>query len=84
MEDEVKKRMQLRSLEEAHDEVDRELQVRDRIYDKWVKEGRMSKTEARDRMERMHAACQYLKSLQKIPVEILQQHLDSSADAVPF
>lgn len=35
--------------QEAYDEAMRELQVRDRCYPKWVSEGKVSRTEARQR-----------------------------------
>lgn len=49
-----------RSLEEAASEVDREIKVRQRCYDRWVKEGKLSLVDARDRLERMQSALAYL------------------------
>lgn len=42
--------------QEAADEVLRELGVRDRCYPKWMDTGKLSKTEAKDRMNRMSTA----------------------------
>lgn len=42
--------------QEALDELERELNVRARCFDRWVGEGRMSMTDARDRIERMATA----------------------------
>jgi hypothetical protein len=61
----------VRSLEEAVSEVDRELQVRMRIYDKWIQEGKISRIDAIDRKERLAAAKVYLQKqldLQSVPV----------------
>lgn len=51
----------MRSIEEALSEVDRELQVRTRIYDKWIAEGKLSRIDATDRLERLSAAKIYLQ-----------------------
>ncbi len=48
------------TVEEARSEVERELNVRKRCYDRWVTEGKLSAIEARDRMDRMAAALHYL------------------------
>jgi hypothetical protein len=42
-----------RSNEEAMDEVDRELAVRIRVFARWIAEGRVSKTDAKDRLQRL-------------------------------
>ena len=52
--------------DEAVGEVQRELLVRTRCYPRWVEEGKLSKIDARDRMDR-----------QNLAVEILQMGLDS-------
>jgi len=45
-----------RSLEEAVDELRRELQVRDRCFPGWVADGRIARTDARDRYDRLKTA----------------------------
>ena len=55
----------MRSLEEALSELSREFQVRNRCYDRWVNEGKLSVVEARDRSERLYAAIHYLTNLQQ-------------------
>ena len=50
-----------RSLEEALSELERELQVRLRCYQRWIEDGKLSKTDARDRSERLESAIQLLK-----------------------
>ena len=50
----------MRSLEEALSEVQREVQVRERCYPRWVKEGKLTRIDAADRLERLRAACEYL------------------------
>ena len=52
-----------RSLTEAIDEIFRELQVRKRCFPKWVDEGRISRTDAQDRIARQEPALAYLESL---------------------
>lgn len=49
-----------RSIEEAISEVDRELKVRYRCYEKWVREGKLSDVDARDRVDRLESAIDYL------------------------
>ena len=55
-----------RSLEEALAEVEREIQVRLKCFDKWVGEGRLSFVDAFDRMERMLSAVKHLRDLQTL------------------
>lgn len=55
-----------RTVEEALDEVGRECQVRGRCFPRWVKEGRMSKSDARDRLQRLCKAKELLERLQGI------------------
>jgi hypothetical protein len=57
-----------RIIEEALSEIERELQLRERCFPRWIQEGRISKIDARDRLER-----------QKYAKEILQSALDSMA-----
>lgn len=49
------------SPEEALAEVQRELEVRNRIYNKWVADGKLSYIDARDRYARMQKAFLLLK-----------------------
>lgn len=53
-----------RSLEEALSEVTRECNVRERCFPRWVAEGRMDKTDAVDRFDRLFAARRFLVQLQ--------------------
>lgn len=52
-----------RTLEEAFDECTRENEVRKRCYGKWIDEGRLSRSDARDRTERLAAAIEFLKRM---------------------
>jgi hypothetical protein len=72
--------IRLRDAEEAMDEVRRELDVRRKIYDRWVMEGRISWTDAHDRMERLITA---LRMLIELPVqpEVTEIPLDSQDEA---
>lgn len=51
--------------QEAYDEALRELQVRKRCFPKWVQEGKLARSDARDRLAR-----------QAMIVEILESHPD--------
>ena len=50
-------------LQAALDEVERELSVRERCYDRWVQERKLSKTDADDRGTRMTWAAGFLGML---------------------
>lgn len=52
-----------RSLAEAIDEAEREFNVRARCFPGWVKDGRLTRTDAKDRLERLAAACYFLRAL---------------------
>lgn len=55
-----------RSIDEAMAEIEREVRVRERCYDRWIQEGRVSRVDAHDRQERMISAIRLLRSLQEI------------------
>lgn len=50
-------------LEGAQAELERELLVRDRCYGRWVNEGRLAKSDARDRYTRLQAALACVKAV---------------------
>lgn len=52
-----------RSLTEAVDEIFRELQVRKRCFPRWIDEGKISRTDAQDRIARQESALAYLERL---------------------
>lgn len=47
----------------ALDELYRELAVRARCFPRWIVEGRVSRTDAQDRLNRMHTAHELLKGM---------------------
>lgn len=47
---------------EAIAEVEREAQVRIRCFDRWISEGKVSRVDAWDRMERILSAVNYLRA----------------------
>ena len=51
-----------RSLEEAIAEVEREAMVRVRIFDSWISQGKISRVDAWDRMERILSALSLLRN----------------------
>lgn len=63
--------------EEAISELERELNVRKNCYDRWVKEGRLSKVDARDRLRRLELAVQILKQ------DLEAHQTDSPSDPTP-
>ena len=75
-----------RSLDEAISEVQREMDVRKRLFDRWVNEGRMSWVDAHDRLERhctaLSALIKYSMSLESasagstIPLAVDAEHVD--------
>jgi hypothetical protein len=54
---------QYRSLEEAHSEVERELNVRSRCFPQWIADGRVNRIDAQDRLDRLATAFQLLRWL---------------------
>lgn len=52
-----------RSLQESFDELEREFNVRDRCFPKWITEGRISRSDAKDRLERLAAALFWLRKV---------------------
>lgn len=55
----------VRDLQEQLDELNRELNVRTRCFDRWVSEGRMTATDAQDRLDRLASAVTTLTELQE-------------------
>lgn len=52
-----------RSITEAIDELFRELQVRKRCFPRWIQDGKISRTDAQDRIARQESALAYLETL---------------------
>ena len=52
----------MRSKQEALDELHRELQIRKRCFRRWIADGRMSLTDAQDRLDRLASAMEFLES----------------------
>lgn len=64
------------TLEEAWSEVEREIQVRKRIYDDWVKNQKLSWADARDRLARMIKASLLLKRLLDLQPETQAEQVE--------
>jgi len=58
-----------RDLVEAVDECQRELNVRRRCFPRWVADGRVSATDAQDRVDRLATAIEHLQKLILKPLE---------------
>lgn len=82
------------TLQEAVDELIREYQVRKRCFDRWVKDGRLSATEARDRMLRLGSAIRFMNTdtrpgdsrvtpAQHVPADVPSSG-DSTDSGTPF
>lgn len=52
-----------RDVQQALDECQREYNVRARCFPRWVQDGRVSATDAQDRLDRMGTACRLLEQL---------------------
>lgn len=61
-----------RSVEEAVSELEREAHVRQRCFDRWVEDGRVSFIDARDRQERLLSAIRLLRSLEDCQLLLAQ------------
>lgn len=70
-----------RSCEEAQAELEREAHVRKRIYDRWIQEGKLSRTEAWDRMERLLTALRLLREYERYLKQIeSEKQLEAEAE----
>ena len=58
-----------RSVKEAIDEVHRELCVRQRCFPRWIQDGRVSETDAQDRVDRLSSALMMLREFEKQSIE---------------
>lgn len=52
-----------RSTEEALSELQREMQVRMRCYDRWIEDGKLTTVDAVDRLDRLETAIHLLESI---------------------
>lgn len=80
-----------RTLQEALDEIGRELGVRERLYVGWIEQGKHSDSDARDRLQRLIKAASVLQCICDDPglQNILLTHMSApsvpnEADDVPF
>lgn len=64
-------------LEEAWSEVCRELQVRERVYDRWVDEQKLAWADARDRFARMRNAAFVLRAVCEAPDTLRAQIMNA-------
>jgi hypothetical protein len=71
-------------LDTCMDELQREFQVRLRCYDRWIAEGKLSYSDARDRHQRLRAAIAHLAALQCLPAGAEDPVTSSGDDAPPF
>jgi hypothetical protein len=69
MDSEVWRVNTVRTKQEAMDELNRELNIRCRCFPRWVKDGRVSATDAQDRIDRLATAIEILAT--QCPQEVL-------------
>lgn len=53
----------LRCADEAISEIERELHIRYRCYERWIKDGKLSDTDAIDRIDRLETAVALLQAV---------------------
>jgi hypothetical protein len=81
-----------RPLQEAVDEVERELNVRSRCFPRWITDGRVSRSDACDRLDRLATAFLWLNAVlsaaPELQATIMPKDVTSSGDlpaeAKPF
>lgn len=71
-----------RPLTEALDEVERELNVRSRCFPRWVQDGRVSRTDAKDRLDRLATALRSLELLRDAPEGMTARDLRADVAAL--
>lgn len=69
------------SNQQAYDELMRELNLRERLYQRWVKEGKISRTAAREQLDRHSKACELVSKMEGVTVNTTSA-VDNSE--VPF
>jgi hypothetical protein len=73
-----------RSFEQALDELNREANVRSRCFPRWIQEGRVSRSDARDRLDRICSAIKYLEVMSKSAgaegMKVFEKQVTSSGD----
>ena len=70
MQDTLMEPKSIRSKQEALDELNREFNVRRRCFARWVLDGRLSATDAQDRLDRLASAIDMLVSGAVIAVPV--------------
>jgi hypothetical protein len=66
-----------RDAEQAVTEIERELQVRQRCYDRWIAEGKLTHVDATDRQERLLAARKFI-------IAAMEQEQETTEPVTPF
>lgn len=69
------------TVEAALSEVERECQVRSRCYDRWIQDGKMSRIDAQDRLDRLVAAFELLGAAMK---KLGTDYIITKSDDVQF
>jgi len=70
MEDKLMEAKSIRSKQEALDELNREFNIRRRCFARWVVDGRLSATDAQDRLDRLASAIDMLVSVGEVAVPV--------------
>lgn len=76
-----------RTVDEALSEVERELNVRSRCFPGWIKDGRVNRIDAQDRLDRLASAFVVLSAVLELDADPMNALLASknatAADSVP-
>jgi len=78
----MKRPVVLRPLLEALDELEREWLLRQRCYERWVAEKRISATDATDRLQRQESAIYHLTKFAESSEAVRNSVLDNTSEVV--
>ena len=70
-----------RTHQEAADELQRELNLRSRCFPRWIAEGRVSRTDAQDRLDRIASALVIIEALEELDMNAAIADLWSKVEA---
>jgi hypothetical protein len=72
-----------RSVQEALDELEREFNVRARCFPRWIQDGRVSRTDAQDRLDRLGSAIEWITEHISAPATCKSELDSGGAGTVP-
>jgi hypothetical protein len=69
-----------RRIDEALSELEREAHVRMRCYDRWIQEGKVSRVDAWDRLERLVSAIKHLRDMETLLAKVASDKATESTE----